>query len=338
MAGRQPSLLFVSGDPGGITSLAPVIDACTESGDFAEISLWLHGDSLAAYTPRHPLLATLDAGAIRALGPDLVITGTSMSPASDDKRAIGLARDAGIPSIAFVDFWSNYAPRFADATGKLHFPDCIAAVDEAACSEMLALGFPESKLSPVGPLRLEGLPAPAPDRAGVLFISQCLEESYGGREACRERIGYCPEDAFACLHGAVQRLRDAGDPDLRLALRFHPREKPFPLPPGVQDWSAGEASAALARASLVAGMTGSMLIDAYFMKLPVVSIQPGMRGDDPLMLSRRGFIPRLGSAEELQGALPGLLATQPDIAPELKSWSDGKAVERFVALIRQQLA
>ncbi len=324
---QRASLLFVSGDPGGISSLAPVIEACES---FADIHLWLHADSLAAYSPRHPQLAKLDADALRALGPDLVITGTSMAPDSDDKRAIRLANEAGIPSIAFVDFWSNYSERFADGTGALRFPDFIAAVDEAACKDMDGLGFPEEKLTPIGPLRLAGLPKPAATREGILFISQCLEESYGGRAACRERIGYCPQDAFRCLH-------DANNPDMPLAVRFHPREKPFPLPAGVEDWSAGEASAALARAQLVAGMTGSMLMDAYFMRLPVVSIQPDMVGDDLLMLSRRGFIPRLGSAGELTQALPGLLASTAEIAPELASWSDGKAVERFIALIRQQL-
>lgn len=327
MSEQRASLLFVSGDPGGISSLAPVIEACES---FADIALWLHADSLKAYTPRHPQLTALDAASLRTLAPDLVITGTSMAPDSDDKRAIRLANEAGIPSIAFVDFWSNYKERFADDTGALHFPDCIAAVDEAACDDMDALGFPEEKLTPIGPLRLAGLPKPAPDRKGILFVSQCLEEAYGGRAACRERIGYCPEDAFRCLH-------EANNPDMPLAVRFHPREKPFPLPAGVEDWSEGEASAALARAQIVAGMTGSMLMDAYFMQLPVVSIQPGMLGDDLLMLSRRGFIPRLGSAEELEGTLPGLLDASLEIAPELASWSDGKAVERFVALIRRKL-
>ena len=333
MGGQRKTLLFVSGDPGGISSLAPVIETCES---FADITLWLHADSLAAYSPRHPQLTSLDINALRAFAPDLVITGTSMAPDSDDKRAVRLANEAGIPSIAFVDFWSNYRERFADAAGKLHFPDFIAAVDDAACGEMAALGFPEEKLLPIGPLRLEGLPKPNPDRKGILFISQCLEEAYGGREACRQRLGYCPEDAFRCLQAAHI-------PDMPLAVRFHPREKPFPLPAGVEDWSDGEASAALARAELVAGMTGSMLLDAYFMRLPVVRIQPGMVGpgnqrEDALMLSRRGFIPRLGSTEELQEALPGLLAASPAIAPELASWSDGKAVARFVTLIRRQLA
>lgn len=335
MTGERPCLLFVSGDPGGISSLAPVIEAAK---DFADIHLWLHADSLKAYSPRHPQLPALDSEAIRELAPDLVVTGTSMSPDSDDKRAVRLAREAEIPCIAFVDFWSNYAPRFADHTGALHFPDCIAAVDEAACREMAELGFPEEKLAAIGPLRLSGLPAPAPDRQGILFISQCLEEAYGGRDACRETIGYCQKDAFDCLHAAIESLRDAGSMDIPLAVRFHPRENPFPLPPGVEDWSDGDASAALARAAIVTGMTGSMLVDAYFMKLPTVSIQPGIKGEDALMLSRRGFIPRLDTAEELQAALPGLLTATPTIAPELASWSDGQAVERFLALIRQQLA
>lgn len=338
MSGRRASLLFVSGDPGGITSLAPVIDACDTSGDFAAIHLWLHADSLKAYTPRHPLLPRLDAAAIRALGPDLIITGTSMEPGSDDKRAVRLARDAAIPSIAFVDFWSNYAPRFADKRGALHFPDCIAAVDEAACREMAALGFPQEKLTAIGPLRLAGLPAPAPGRKGILFVSQALEEGYGGRQACRQRFGYCPEDAFTCLHAAIQRLADGKALEIPLAVRFHPREKPFPLPPGVADRSDGEATMALARAEIIAGMTGSMLIDAYFMKLPTFSIQPGLKGEDALMLSRQGFIPRLDTPQDVARALPGLRQARPEIAPALASWGDGQGVGRFLALIRQQLA
>ena len=45
-------------------------------------------------------------------------------------------------------------------------------------------------------------------------------------------------------------------------------------------------------------MTSMMLVEGFILSKPVVSIQPGLAGVDPLVLSRRGLIARVGSLAE----------------------------------------
>ena len=75
-----------------------------------------------------------------------------------------IAKEGDLPTLAILDAWASYAPRFSDldvksGTNKLtmlegghlaHLPDKIAIPDEYAKREMLALGFPKEKLAVTG--------------------------------------------------------------------------------------------------------------------------------------------------------------------------------------------
>jgi hypothetical protein len=64
-----------------------------------------------------------------------------------EKQFIAQARDRRVPSVTVLDFWMNYAPRFADADGELScMPDRIAVMDEQARSEMRAAGFESARI------------------------------------------------------------------------------------------------------------------------------------------------------------------------------------------------
>lgn len=331
-------LLIVSHDPGGISSLEPLIAPLQDIG---EVELWLHPLSVSVYRGSCRVISTFANGdvhaALRAANPDIIITGTSMDPDSIDKLVIDAAWHLGIPSIAFVDFWSNYIERFTHPGGTQIFPDLIATIDDTARTEMVAAGVPEALIEIVGITRPTPAPAPKkPDPAAfsLLFISQALAEVYGGAAACRARLGYTQHDAFALLEAALPAFEASLGRKIDLSIRHHPKEAVWqPATPHrlVNDLPAHDC---LAGADLVAGMNGSLLIDALFMKRPVVSFQPGLIGPDCFMPSRQGHVPLVSHAKDALSALTGA-ATQPQsLPPSLAAAGDGGAVMRFIELIR----
>jgi hypothetical protein len=334
--------LIVCHDPGGISSLEPLIDALKS---FAEVELWLHPLSVSAYRGSCRAITSFTnndvQSALRAANPDIIITGTSMAPDSIDKKVVDAAWHLGIPSIAFVDFWSNYIERFTHQDGTQIFPDLIATIDDTAKAEMVAAGIPEALIEIVGITRPAPAAAPkSPDFAAfqLLFISQALAEIHGGAAACRARIGYTQQDAFALLAEALPAFEVSLGRRIEISLRHHPKEKawrpktPHKLANGLT------AEACLANANLVAGMNGSLLIDALFMARPVVSFQPNLKGPDCFMPSRQGYVPLVTRAQDALFALQKAVTTPQIIPPSLAKAGDGQAVTRFSKLIQGMIA
>lgn len=337
----QPRILFVSHDPGGISSLGPVIPATRR---FAEVEVWLHPFSVSVYRGSCRAITSFAQNdvlaSVRAAAPDLIVTGTSMEPDSIDKKVIDAAWHLGIPSIAFVDFWANYIERFTQANGTQVFPDMIATVDETAKAEMIAAGVPEILIEITGLTRLppRGIKhMPNKSSYVLLFISQALSEIYGGDAPCRARIGYTQQDAFNLLAAALPAFEENLGRHVELWVRRHPKETPWA--PRISHVIVNNlpADTCLAQADLVAGMTGSMLIDALFIGRPVVSFQPNLVGPDRLMPSRQGHVTRVSAAREALPALVAAAQSTPSLPASLTAAADGQAVERFVALMRGML-
>ena len=77
----------------------------------------------------------------------LLLTGTSYNSVDLEKKFIASARERGVPSLAVLDFWSNFALRFSRGDGGLeNIPDRIAVMDEWAREEMIAAGFDATRL------------------------------------------------------------------------------------------------------------------------------------------------------------------------------------------------
>lgn len=337
----RPKILFVSHDPGGISSLGPIIPAARR---FAEVEVWLHPFSVSVYQGSCRAITSFAQDdvleSVRTACPDLIVTGTSMEPDSIDKKVIDAAWHLGIPSIAFVDFWANYIERFTQANGTQVFPDMIVTVDDTAKAEMVAAGVPEILIEIAGLTRLppRGVPH-TPGKSGyvLLFISQALSEIYGGDKLCRAKIGYTQHDAFDLLAAALPVFQEQLGRDIELWIRHHPKETPWsPQIPHVIVNSL-PANTCLAQADLVAGMTGSMLIDALFMERPVVSFQPNLVGPDRLMPSRQGHVARISAASDALPALIAAAGSKPTLPASLTAAADGQAVNRFVNLMHNML-
>jgi hypothetical protein len=177
---------------------------------------------------------------------DSLLCGTSWQ--SDiEWRAIALARDRGMPSVAFLDHWLNYRERFM-RDGEVHLPDEIWVGDGLA-RERAEVLFPGCAIRLVdnpyfADLRnelasLKRGPAPADGGLRILYVCEPLREHALLEHGNERHWGYVEEDA---LRYFLSHLDVLGAPVGQIVLRPHPSEKPDKY-----DWALREFALPIVR-------------------------------------------------------------------------------------------
>jgi len=143
----KKSILFFSCEPGGAEVLIPVIKLLTEQPDYF-VSVVGYGFALSRFAAKDvdvieiEPVARGDFDLFTKFAPDILITSATSLPSRDmsEKYLWVNAREAGIPSIAFLDQWQNYAIRFSGAHDdeRLAFlPDMINCINDVGRAEMI---------------------------------------------------------------------------------------------------------------------------------------------------------------------------------------------------------
>ena len=249
--------------------------------------------------------------------PDLVVA--SASHAAVEAAAIALARKLGLTIIRFVDTWYGYRDRLSEEAA-LDLPDRLLVIDESAVEQAVGEGLPRDILAPVGQPAWEQVVAlPPADPRRVTFVSQPIARNYG------TSLGYTETSSWNLLLETALRR-----PDLIAELVFAPHPDDD-MPPPAEDRLVRVARGqdSLKNSGTVVGMFSSLMIEALLAGRRVVSLQPGATGPDRGNMSRRGFVTRATSAEELVAALDAL---PPDLA-ELRAALKGSCERLERALL-----
>ena len=305
------SLASVVADAGGAEALVPVLEAVAGRGALAGI---VAGVPAAAVLSRAGLpfvaaadLAPHNEGAwLAAVGATGLITSTSWGENPQELGFIEAARARQIPTAAIIDFWSNYRSRFVAGTGELILPDWIVVPDEVAAAEAVSDGLPADRLVAAGNPHLEHLlerslefgpeqrmafreSVGVPRKATlVVFASQPIRALYG------ETLGYTEDQVLIEVRAALERAMGWLGHRAVLAVRSHPRERDAVVLSSsdgvaVRPGNRGEPLAWVMAADLVVGMTSALLVQASLVGRRVVSVQPGLVGDDHLPTNRLGL-------------------------------------------------
>jgi hypothetical protein len=325
-------IIAIAGDPGGANALAPVLLRLRQLGIAPLQAL--------AYREAYPLwnqcglapesidgeegLQLLEQRLSKA---SLLVTATSVNGVDRERTAFISAHRLGIPSLALLDFWSNYRLRFVDQDNKLILPDHIAVMDELARADMLAAGFPAAVLIVTGQPAFDALAearaaftsklrADARQALGiekdelfVLYVSQPFADIYGSRKAARTALGYDEDEVLTLCRQALAVLADQHRLHCVLAIRPHPREpdEKFSETQGIGlrtvIWRKPDRLQAALTVDLVLGMSSVLLYEAACMGCAVVSVQPGLCTDDPLPSNRSGASLAVHKASGLGNAL-----------------------------------
>lgn len=290
--------------------------------------------------------------------PDIVFIGT----ASQEEKPIDIlehtltlaARKMSITTLAVLDFWMNYWQRFTDVrTGEklALLPDFVAVMDQVALQDMLKQDFPKEKIVVTGNPHFDSLTQrvasfTSQERSEVLAKVGLSVETlffFAGTafSDAKAVTGYWDLDVLEIIAKALKEL-----PSVGLAVRLHPR-----MPAGdvqqISDFIAqsglnikivlGVTSQDLVLASdLTISSNSTLLVEAVLMGKPALSLQPGLIGDDQLIVSRNKVIPVAYDTDRayelvLQAADSG---NRQELVKMASSFTtDGKATDRVVELV-----
>lgn len=296
---------------------------------------------------------------LKDAGASLLLTATSVNALQLEKCFVLAARQSGCRSVGVLDFWSNYAARFVDQYGDIKCaPDVLTVMDERAAAEVRAAGVP-SELNITGQPAFDRLSVhrrefradtrlavrdaigAGPADLLILFVSQPLDDLYGD---AKRRIGFNQHEVLELVIRTLMQL--PADRRSTLAVRRHPRERVSPIPATVAlrivpDETPDQLDAVLA-ADLVVGMNSVLLLEASYLGAAVLSLQPGLQGDDFLPSNRWGGTEPAYQPDDVVRLLieyvadPAARARQG--ARALAFAPDGRAAARVCECVHRQLA
>ena len=227
-----PQVVVICGDPGGANAIVPVIKQLYSEKKM-EILVFAYKQAIDIMEKNNISFFTLDEDitnsaiqdVLQKNHPSIIVTGTSVNTIDLEKKFIRAARKLKIPSIAVLDFWSNYSLRFSDDVGDLKFvPEKIAIMDEIASNDMIAEGFHPDTLIVTGQPAFDALEKFKlmynnenrqkirnefhihENEFFVLFLSQPLSRMYGDDESNPRFLGYTEKTVIRNLVAALNKI------------------------------------------------------------------------------------------------------------------------------------
>lgn len=346
---KQHLVIFaISGDPGGARALAPVINRLRKSGRshvkamaYREaISVWteygLKFDKIETFTNFETL-----SEIFLETHPKMLLSSTSVNGFDFERKLTQTARNAGIPSLAVLDFWTNYRLRFIDEKGELNLlPDKIAVMDKRAVSEMVADGFDKDKLFVTGQPALDDIMvwsekfAPAHKEAlraalglsasdcMVLFVSEPVAQFNGADKNNPAYLGFTEYTVVDLLVHVLEDIRTQALKPV-LVVKPHPRESCDAF----SDLKSNAIKIIVNReipsrelvlaSDLVVGMSSMLLVESCYLGYPTLRIQPGLIGPDALPSDLAGNCFSIYKASEAKSAIEKMLL--PEYRPEVQN-------------------
>ena len=301
------------------------------------------GLDLAAVAPE----MTVDsyAGFLQQLAPDFLITATGSDDFAE-KLLWQAAERLAIPSFAILDHWFNYGIRFSPyklveqelyEQDKQHpfLPSRILVMDDEVRAAMIQEGFAPERILVSGQPHFDSLRQQAERFAAeeisqyrvqlgiaeadflLCFISENITEPAKGDDLGQYYWGYTERSVFSELMDALQIATAASGRKVHVVVKPHPNETFDAYSDLIATKTGGLVSASIDTAvhpvklcqavDLVCGMSSMVLVEAVILGLPVLSVQIGLRHDNPFILDKKGVVRSVLDRRELQDKLTGYL-------------------------------
>ena len=370
---KKPNLIAVSGDSGGSNALVPVIQLLQKDAQLNVIvSAYRQATDIMAKNkiPFMALTEETSIATIRSLieiiKPNILVCGTSFKSSVLEKKFILVAQEMKIPSLAIIDFWSNYSLRFCNDDGQLaNLPDKIAVMDERAFNEMVSEGFnPDSLVITGQPVfddlmecktgftlqkrqRIWDFFGIVSDSTFVFFCSQPISKLYGSDDSNPLYLGYDEKKVLNLLLSTLEKVSLTHNKKITLLIRPHPREGLL----NYKDIESKQITIIVSKeedlreimmaSDIVIGMATEPLVEACYLNCIVISLQPGLRFSDSLPTNQWGYSYGVYSSEMIPGVIEKMLfdpeAIQDRKARLMQFQHDGKAARRVVTTIYQMI-
>lgn len=375
---RKKKIIVVASHTGVANAVVPVIKRLSYRKDI-QISVFSHKVSQRVFRENSIEYKRVDGDVslmsmlnlLRKEKPDLILTGVAGQAGEKDviEQTIVLAgKEIGVRSLAILDLWGSYSRRFSDIyTGeKFKFlPDKIAILDQVAEGEMREEGFDKKRMVITGNPHFDDLPQKA--KQFTETEKQAIREKIGlnidlllffaGAIFLKEKeeMGYWDLDIISLL---VKVLDSLPRKNIGLAIKLHPNVM-YPGTPHrdltllekylrkisrqdiklIKDVSTQKLVLA---SDITMVAVSTMGVEAVYMGKPCISLQPGLKRKDLLILSRKRIIPVGYRKESCLRLVRKVILdeeyreTLPQLASNFRT--DGKATERVVNLVLDMLS
>ncbi len=285
------------------------------------------------------------AGFLKRLAPDFLITATGSDDFAE-KLLWQAAERLAIPSFAILDHWFNYGIRFSPyklveqelyEQDKRHpfLPSRILVMDDEVRAAMIQEGFAPERILVSGQPHFDSLRQQAKrfaaednrqyrSRLGIAetdfllcFISENITEPDKGDDLGQYYWGYTERSVFSELMDALQTTAAGSGRKVHVVVKPHPNETFDAYSDLIAAKTGGLVSASIDKAvhpvklcqavDLVCGMSSMVLVEAVILGLPVLSVQIGLRRDNPFILDKKGVVRSILQRRELQDRMTGYL-------------------------------
>ncbi len=280
---------------------------------------------------------------VRRTRPDLIVTGTSSEDFTE--RHLWKAADrAEITSFAVLDQWTNYRLRLISeggdpmnerATSELIVPSFFFIMDEFARKEMCALGIDREKLVVSGQpffdyIRKTGdrftrgeIEQLRRDLTGsndghvFVFASQPIASIHRKNGMAEDYWGYTETTVLKSVAGCLSKLTEEMAVKVTLVLRLHPKDESNVYQDALAASSNSikvvvdretDSSLLLKAADLIIGMFSMLLLEAAILERRFISVQIGLKRENPLIFDRMGLVRSILTEQELEETLRGILS------------------------------
>jgi hypothetical protein len=327
---KKKKLLFVAKDPGGVNSIIPLIKKCQKDIVRYECIVLSHKLSEYRYSEENISNLRLEDfnysinkknATERILSlhkPDVIVTGSSRpynyDPVTPEQLFVEVSKRYKIPSIGILDYWGEYLERFSSFDGEfnlLFVPDKVCALDQLSLESLLLLGIDQNNIEVThnpsfdkifrDTVGLKSCSINDKSEYNVLFISQPLVESID-----KYYQGYSQIDMFNHLLIFLTSWEQCKVKNVQVLL--HPKE-------GVGVWDEiirgsntefikidfcyERDNSIFEWADFLVSGFSTLIYQALYYFLPVISIQIGLKKKDQLITNKLDLSIPLYSLEEM---------------------------------------
>ncbi len=329
--------LLFSRDPGAANNIAVISQYLHQNG----INILLCGKDAAIEVYNKFKLPCAEINSLTDIKkillrekPDWVLTGTS----ADDESDIlfwKFAKELQITSFAILDQWINYLVRFShynveDLKNRTdipieHMPDFILTMDNYSKKEMIEVKFPAEKIKVCGHPWLSQFSTKTINKRQaslnpiyIYFASEPIQETY---KELKENSywGYDQESVLIELADVLDKVAKKTPININLILKLHPKNNQILMSNIVDKLNSqfqkininiskqSGIDEIINQKGIVIGLSSMLLLETTISNIPTISFQPGLKREDPFILSRMGLKKTVTTQVELEKEIITLL-------------------------------
>jgi len=330
-------ILLFSRDPGGANTIIPLIEPLQSQG--FDVKLYGKDSALDKYRQYgflgENILDKINGITVQELSsflvrekPDVIVTGTSEDDMTE-KYLWKAAEVLGITSYVILDQWTNYARRFSTHTSPndlFYMPSKICVMDEYAQQEMIKTGIDAHRIIVTGQPYFDlvqkiknSFSADAlmivkksfnimPTDFVITYASEPIQS------ICGEAYwGYTEHSIFTHLLQSLEKVIGMSEKKIMLIIKIHPKENIDNFDILIEEFKHPSINIVIDKktrqwdimmiSDLVCGMSSMFLLESVLLGVPMLSIQIGLKRENPFILDRLGAVKSIVQQNHLVEAL-----------------------------------